>query len=709
MMSGKTKVISRKLISIIVTAMLFMSVIIAVVIGISGYANLESITRSNLARANQVIVSQIKSLDTNAERVIDAVIQHPEIKELLILQATLGPYYFEEGLEGSAIDAADQIYSLQSQIELAGLLKPIRASHDLASIALYHRDTLTSYPPAFSMSISRDSLDLAQYYNKDKESIVSSNIDVEGFLEYLEIFDISAIYELTLADFLTKITAKNNVATPESPNAEGGKTISRLLTINGIPTIQTTAYLKVPLISPIDWTTKSTPAYIVVIEQQLNKEKVSQLKALLNVDIALLIDDELVLETLSKEFEFDFEFDRKEASVNYDKQYFASSEKINYIAGTQGVRQLEVVSLSPVKEVEDLNLQLFAQVLMVIISFTLILSILYYFLIAKVINTPLSALMQGVEHLAQGELAYPISIDSNDEMGLLAQAFNDMSADVHEKNEQLKTSHDELKVLLEKQSRELESTQIQLIESEKMSSLGELVAGVSHEVSTPIGICITAQSFFIDETKAIQGKFDSGAMAKQDFIDYIDVAFENGQILTANLNRTAELIKNFKQVAVDQCIEDLRPLVVLRYILDLLTTLKPRIKSLKHVIEVVGDEQLVITSQPGAIAQIITNLIMNSIIHGFEDVEEGHIKISVIKAEHGMRLQYEDNGKGMSEESLEKVFDPFFTTRKGKGGTGLGMNIVYKLIKDSLHGTIECKSEIGKGVYFDIFIADQEL
>jgi signal transduction histidine kinase len=250
---------------------------------------------------------------------------------------------------------------------------------------------------------------------------------------------------------------------------------------------------------------------------------------------------------------------------------------------------------------------------------------------------------------------------------------------------------------------------MQLIESEKMSSLGELVAGVSHEVSTPIGICITAQSFFIDETRAIQDKFDNGSMARQDFVGYIDIAFENGQILTANLNRTAELIRNFKQVAVDQCIEDLRSFAVHRYIVDLLTTLKPRIKSLKHTIEVVGDEQLVITSLPGAMAQIITNLIMNSIIHGFEDTVEGHIRISVIQAEHGVRLIYEDDGKGMPEESLEKIFDPFFTTRKGKGGTGLGMNIVYKLITDSLHGSIDCKSENENGVCFNIFISDQEL
>jgi signal transduction histidine kinase len=235
------------------------------------------------------------------------------------------------------------------------------------------------------------------------------------------------------------------------------------------------------------------------------------------------------------------------------------------------------------------------------------------------------------------------------------------------------------------------------------------VAGVSHEVSTPIGICITAESFFRDETKLIQDKFNDGSMSRQDFTEYVKTALDNGEILSANLGRTAELIKNFKQIAVDQCIEDMRSFVVFRYISDLLSTLKPRIKSLKHKIEIQGDEGLEITSLPGALAQIITNLIMNSIIHGFDGIVEGHISIMIVAHERGVIITYKDNGLGMSKQAQEKIFDPFFTTRKGKGGTGLGMNIVYKLITDSLQGKIECTSQLGQGVRFEIFIADQSL
>lgn len=706
-MSKKTRVISRKLISTIVTAMILMSMLVAIVIRISGYDHLESITRINLDRTNDVISSQIEELQSNSEKALEAINHHSEIEELLTLQATLGPYYFEEGMKDSNVDAADQIYSLQSQIELAGILKSISNNHKLTSIALHHADAYSTLPPAFAVSLSEDKLVFAQYPKKNKNSAVLSQINSDNLSSYLTFFDISSIYELTLQDFLVRIGAQEHSKQPQPLGAEENKPSFRLIIKKGIPILQTTAILKIPLVNPIDWATQEMPAYVVVIEQQLKDSILSKLKLLLGVDIIILINNHLMLGTLPKHMTF--KLDKEKRIVDYGQKYFASSKKIYYPGELDDDVILDVISLSPVSEVDDLNRRLFAQVFMVIISFTLILSILYYLFIVRVINTPLSALMSGIESMAQGELSKPIEIKSNDEMSLLAQAFNNMSSDVHEKNQQLEASHRELKELLDQQSKELESTQVQLIEAEKMSALGELVAGVTHEVSTPIGICVTAQSFFIDETKLIKSKFENGSMAKQDFIEYMDTAFENGKIVTSNLNRSAELIKNFKQVAVDQCIEDLRPLIVHHYITDLLTTLKPRMKSLKHKIEITGGEQLEITTLPGALAQIITNLIMNSIIHGFEGIEEGYIKISISKAEHGMNLRYKDDGKGMSQESLEKVFDPFFTTRRGKGGTGLGMNIVYKLITDSLHGSIECKSEIGSGVDFNIFIADQKV
>ena len=708
-MSSNTKSIGRKLISIIVIAMLFMAAAIAIVIGISGYANLEAIARNDIERSADVISERITGLSVRSKNVIDSINQHAEIQNLLIMQSTLGPYYHEDGMDGDPIDAADQIYSLQSQLELAALIRPIMLGRDTHSITFYHADSFnnkTPEAPAFSLRLTDDGLEVAQYEMRGKSSIIGSSIAETNYLSFSDFFDVSSIYELGLSDFLNKMDFKTSYATPEAPQADPkGKTDS-LIIVDNKPIIQTTSFLNVSIPHPDDWSNTKTNAFIVVIEQDIDEAQIIGLKELVNVDIALLVDGEILVDTL--EGQSTISYSPISQSAYAGEEYFVAARKIAFSVGMNDLRELEILVMTPASLVAKLNFDLFMQVFVVILCSTLMVCLLFYWIISRIINSPLTALMQGVEHLAQGEPKHKIEIDGEDEMGRLARAFNQMSADVHEKREQLKISHAELEILIEKQRKELESTQVQLIESEKMSSLGELVAGVSHEVSTPIGICITAESYFLDETKLIQQKFHDGSMSRQDFTEYMTTALDNSEILSANLSRTAVLIKNFKQIAVDQCIEDMRPIVVYRYISDLLSTLKPRIKSLRHKIVVSGDEKIEITSLPGALAQIFTNLIMNSIIHGFDGIDEGYVSIKIVAHNDGAVIIYKDNGKGMSVQAQEKIYDPFFTTRRGKGGTGLGMNIAYKLITDSLQGKIECSSQLGQGVRFEIFIADQK-
>lgn len=708
-MFNKTISISRKLISIIVIAMIVMAIAIAAVIGVSGYANLESITRDNIDRSVNVIAERIASLPVKSHSIIDSVNRIEDVQDLLITESTLSPYYHEQASERLTIDDADQIYKLQAQLDLANLLRPIMLARESRSLTLYHMDSYnleSPSDPTFSMRLTDKALELAQYRNKSRDSMVASIIEGGDQYSYANLFDISSIYELNLNDFLANMNVKPLLAVPESPAVESKDWIDRLITVDNKPIIQTTALLNVTIPHPDDWINTKTNAYVIVIEQEISETQIMELKELVNADIALLVEGELLISTLDTG-EFSYDPDLKIVSAL--EEYFAASRKITFSAEKGELREMEILVLSPASAVAHLNLQLFVQVFVVILCCTLLVCILFYLVIAKIISAPLSGLLRAVEHLTQGELVNEIKIESNNEIGRLAKAFNRMSADVHEKRSQLKVSNDELEQLLEKQREEMESIQTQLIEAEKMSSLGELVAGVSHEVSTPIGICITAESFFHDETHLIQKKFNDGSMSRQDFTDYMQTALENGSILSANLSRTAGLIKNFKQIAVDQCIEDIRSIGIFSYIENLLSTLKPRIKSLKHKIVISGDEQAEIVTYPGAIAQIITNLVMNSIIHGFDEIEEGNISIEVFSGNQGVNIIYKDDGKGMQTQEQEKIFDPFFTTRKGKGGTGLGMNIVYKLITDTLHGHIECSSQPGQGIRFDIFIEDQKI
>lgn len=711
----KTKSISQKLISIIIVAMIMMAIAIAAVIGVSGYANLESITREHIERSAHVISERIVGLTEKSHRIIDSVNQLEEIQNLLTTETTLGPYYHEQAYKSKPIDAPEQIYKLQAQLELADLFRPIMLARESHSLALYHVDSFNDdllgntsdlpRPPTFSMRLTGDLLELAQYRNKNNASIIASAINISDHDSYGDLFDVSSIYEHDLAYFLTRMKAKPLLVVPEVSALSEKSLVDRLVVIDGKPIIQTTAHLSITAPHPESWADTKSSAYILVAEEEISKAQILALKELVNAEIVLLVNGEALVSTL-KETSFSYDSALKIASTT--EEYFTASRKITFTSEMKEPLEVEVLVMSPVSLVADLNLQLFIQILIVILCSTLVVCILFYVAVARIISTPLSGLLKGVEHLTQGELTHNIIIKSEDEIGRLARAFNTMSADVHEKRDQLKKNHDELERLLEVQGVELESAQMQLIEAEKMSSLGELVAGVSHEVSTPIGICITAESFFQRETEIIQNKYNDGSMSRQDFISYMKIALENSDILSANLSRSAELIKNFKQIAVDQCIEDLRPIVVYQYIEDLISTLKPRMKELKHKVILSGNENLVITSLPGAIAQIITNLIMNSIIHGFNDLNEGHISIDINQHELGVLIVYKDDGLGMSEQAQEKIFDPFFTTRKRSGGTGLGMNIVYKLITDTLHGNIRCTSQLNQGVRFDIVISNQE-
>ncbi len=250
----------------------------------------------------------------------------------------------------------------------------------------------------------------------------------------------------------------------------------------------------------------------------------------------------------------------------------------------------------------------------------------------------------------------------------------------------------------------IKRTQQHLVESEKMASLGGLVAGVAHEINTPVGVGVTASSFLEDKTKLFQKLVSDGHLKRSDLEKYLKVAAESSSIIHKNLNRAADLIKSFKQVAVDQSGEVKRKFKLKQYTDELFISLKPKTKRTSHTIRVNCPEDLEIDSYPGVYSQIITNFVMNSLSHGFREDEEGLITIDIKKDGEELLIEYSDNGKGMEEETLKKIFDPFFTTSRGFGGTGLGLHIVYNLVTRTLGGKIKCFSRPGKGTTFSIRI-----
>jgi len=247
----------------------------------------------------------------------------------------------------------------------------------------------------------------------------------------------------------------------------------------------------------------------------------------------------------------------------------------------------------------------------------------------------------------------------------------------------------------------IKETQKQLVQSEKMASLGNLVAGIAHEINTPVGVAVTAVTHMIGTTENIIKSYNDDNISKSELEDYLNDSMETIELLFMNLNKAASLINGFKRVSADMSNEDLRTFNFKKYIKDILLSLSPKLKKYKHKIEVVCDEDMEIYSYPGVYSQIITNLLINSITHAYSKDDEGNIEIRVFRDENNIKLVYSDDGKGMDSDTKSKIFEPFFTTNRHTG-TGLGMHIVFNLVTQTLKGTITCESSPNKGAEFVI-------
>ncbi|MEW6990868.1 ATP-binding protein [Colwelliaceae bacterium 6441] len=257
---------------------------------------------------------------------------------------------------------------------------------------------------------------------------------------------------------------------------------------------------------------------------------------------------------------------------------------------------------------------------------------------------------------------------------------------------------------LTKTINELNKTQEELVQREKMASLGGLVAGIAHEINTPLGICVTATSHLSEELKEVKKQFELDKLTKEGLDEYFDECEQGLKILMSNTQRGAELVRSFKQVAVDQSSNEIRSINLYDYIQEVLLSLKPTLKRVKHEIMIECADDILIDVNPGAIAQIFSNLIMNSIIHGFEDIEQGKIQIKAYIKAKQLCIHYADNGKGIKAQELELLFEPFFTTKRGEGGSGLGTHLIYNLVHSSLNGVIKADSQVGKGLAYLIKI-----
>jgi len=396
----------------------------------------------------------------------------------------------------------------------------------------------------------------------------------------------------------------------------------------------------------------------------------------------------------------------------------------------------------PPKELSDLVMgflseTLLANIIIAIVFVTVMLIIL------ELLFRPLDRILRGLRSSIRfdtytGQITFaPLNFNSHNEFTPIVETFNQLGKRMVEFTDRLNQTNSELQneqrrseelnatleqkvvertaELAEKNREVIESlrmlklTQKQLVDLEKHAALGDIVAGLAHEINTPLGISVTAVSAMEEQLVELERLYSMNQLSSEHFYEYAEYSREGISIATDNLRRAADLIARFKQVAVDQASEQKRDFELCDYINSILTSLRPSYKYRPVDVQVKCDESLIITTYPGALAQVLTNLVINSLTHAFPVEQDdrnhpGHITISVSRQENQARIQFQDDGCGMTDEVSHQLFNPFYTTRPEQGGSGLGAYIIQDLVNNQLQGSLSVHSEPYVGTTFTILL-----
>lgn len=456
------------------------------------------------------------------------------------------------------------------------------------------------------------------------------------------------------------------------------------------------------------------------------KDVLSKLHSITNIKAAVIYDENMKLYTSYKRDNENIVAPEKIRSLSASYEEFKDeiviTVPITYNENTFGA----IVTYVSTQEITD-ELIKYAAFLLFLMLALLALSLLVIYKIQNYITVPIINLARTAQEISLSE-DYTIRAKKlyTDEVGHLYDDFNSMI----DKIEQRGRERDEAETIsrtyqahLERLTNELEervkgrtielqesydnlqNAQEQLIESEKMSALGNLVAGVAHEVNTPLGISITAASIFKNEIKSIKDMLNENRLSKTALVHFIDTITEADEILMKNLDRAALLVKNFKKISVDQSSEELREFELNTYIQEVVSTFKSELKHRPVELDLrLDSEPIDMYSYPGAVSQIIVNMLQNALLHAFDFDQEGTITLETHQDDETAIIIFTDNGKGINSAVVDKIFEPFVTTKRNKGGTGLGLNITYNLITQHLNGNIHLDSDYKDGARFTINI-----
>ncbi|WP_050425920.1 sensor histidine kinase [Bradyrhizobium tropiciagri] len=326
-------------------------------------------------------------------------------------------------------------------------------------------------------------------------------------------------------------------------------------------------------------------------------------------------------------------------------------------------------------------------------------------MIALSIRLPLAQIMAAMRTITSGDLDRPVQgTSAKDEVGAMARAVEVFRENAIAKRK----TEDELRTAKEKAESallELNTAQQNLIDAERLAALGGLVAGVAHEVNNPIGISLTVASSFARRSEMFENDLKTEPLRRSRLDDFVRASRDASQQLVSNLQRAGELIQSFKQVAVDRSHAERRQFSLSESTDQIVASLRPVLKKAAIALSVDVPDGLLIDGYPGAYGQILTNLFLNAVNHAFADGRSGNITISARgRGADDVEIIFADDGAGMTPDVQRQAFDPFFTTRRNEGGTGLGLHIVYNLVTQQLGGRMMLESRVGQGTTFRIIM-----
>ena len=329
---------------------------------------------------------------------------------------------------------------------------------------------------------------------------------------------------------------------------------------------------------------------------------------------------------------------------------------------------------------------------------------------ANVVTRPMKAISR---YLLREDLltnAPPLAVhpeegNPDNELVQLQTAINRMVAARQADVAQLREYRDHLAEKVEERTQLLKATQNELIQAEKLAALGSLVAGMSHELNTPIGNGLMLASTLAEKAPDVAEKVRGPGITRHELQDFLDETVEASRMLTSTLTRARDLVQDFKSVAVDRQSAKRREYRINDSIEETVGTIRPSLKGSKFDIDLALGEDVEMDGYPGAMSQVLSNLIDNAVRHGFDGYESGTIRItSGLDTDDRVRITVSDDGNGMSPTQQRRIFDPFYTTKLGQGGSGLGMAIVHRLITETMGGEITVDSTPGQGSTFTLYL-----